>query len=1043
MRLSIVKSNNHDNMKRLILLVTMLLATGLIYAQKVVEGTVSDAKTGETLIGVTIQIKGTVIGTTTDIYGKYRLSSDQLTASSILLFSYIGYTPVEQIPGSRTVIDVKLTPEQTMLDEVVVIGYGTAKKRNVLGAVTTVNSKDLVQLPVSDAAQALQGRAAGVLVTQNTGAPGEGVSVRIRGTGSINSSNDPLYIVDGIATTDALNIISPGDIESMTVLKDASAAAIYGSRANNGIVLITTKKGKKGENKITYRGQTGFQTATRLTKMVNTADYITIYNEAATNDNSFLPATLHRPLITSEDAAGFADVNHVDELLQTAPINSHEFSLSGGSESTNYMMSASFFDQKGIIKGSGYTRGTVRLDANTEASKWLTVGVSMLVGLSSNDIIGSSGDGAGGNGGSVIRYAFFRNPAIPVRFEDGHYVDRPAEYFGNQKYDSFLGDGYNPIGMSDYNDNNRKDESYLGKAYFIAKITEGLKFTTNLGMDYRNSNSRRFNPTWGTFNRINARNGLDISNIRTTNWMINNLLNYETNFGESHTFSAMLGFEAIKNGGKSIYASDSDFPIEQDELIYIGNGLGNKMSSSGEWASTLASFFGRVNYDYKGKYYASATLRRDGTSRFIEDNKWGTFYSLSAGWVLKQEAFLQDVSWLENLRLRAGYGAIGNQEISLYAYSDRISPYYDYPFGGVSNSGYAQSALGNKNLKWETSYQYNGGIDAELWKGALAFSIDYFYKVTDDMLVTASNPPSVGYAAAPWINNGSVLNTGLEMEALYRKNKKEWGYTIGGNIAFLHNEVLDLDAPFARGRVETGVDITKTEVGQPIGSFYMLEMDGIFQNQTEILLSALQGSNTRPGDVKFKDQNGDGFIDNNDRVHLGSAIPKLTAGINMTANYKNFDLSIFFQGTYGNKIYVQINQDIEGFYRGFTVTQRYFDERWTGEGTSDTQPRPSWTTKSNNARPSSRFLEDGSYLRLKNLQIGYSIPEKVLKMAKISRTRIFVSGTNLLTLTKFSGLDPEMTVSDNSKNEGDLAKGIDWGTYPSAMTFMFGIDITF
>jgi TonB-linked SusC/RagA family outer membrane protein len=1028
----------------------MLLATGLIYAQKVVEGTVSDAKTGETLIGVTIQIKGTVIGTTTDIYGKYRLSSDQLTATSILLFSYIGYTPEEQIPGTRAVIDVKLNPEQTMLDEVVVIGYGTAKKRNVLGAVTTVSSKDLVKLPVADAAQALQGRAAGVLVTQNTGAPGEGVSVRIRGTGSINSSNAPLYIVDGIATTDALNILSPGDIETMTVLKDASAAAIYGSRANNGIVLITTKKGKKGENKITYRGQTGFQQATRLTKMVNTADYITIYNEAATNDNSYLPAGLHRPLISSEDASGFADVNHIKELLQTAPINSHELSLSGGTESTNYMISTSFFDQKGIIKGSGYTRGTVRLDVNTEANKWLTVGVSMLAGLSSNDIIGSSGDGAGGNGGSVIRYAFFRNPAIPVRFDDGRFVDRPAEYFKDpvtgewrQKFDSFLGDGYNPIGMSELNDNTRKDDSYLGKAYFIAKITEKLKFTTNVGMDFRNSNSRKFSPTWGTLNRINARNGLDISNIRTSNLMVNNLLNYETNFGESHTFSAMLGFEAIKNGGKSMYASDSDFPIEQDELIYIGNGLGNKISSSGEWASTLASFFGRLNYDYKGKYYASATIRRDGTSRFIEDKKWGTFYSLSAGWILKQEEFLQDIKWIENLRLRAGYGAIGNQEIGLYAYSDRISPYYNYPFGGVSNSGYAQNALGNKDLQWETSYQYNAGLDAELWKGALAVSLDYFYKVTGDMLVKAPNPPSVGYAEAPWINSGSILNTGLELEALYRQNKRDWGYSVGGNVTFLKNEVLELDAPVFGGRVETGIDITRTETGHPIGSFYMLEMDGIFQNQTEILLSAFQGNNIHPGDVKYKDQNGDGRIDNNDRVHLGSAIPKLIAGINFVANYKNFDLSLFFQGTYGNKIYVQINQDIEGFYRGFPVTQRYFDERWTGEGTSNTQPRASWTTKSNNARPSSRFLEDGSYVRLKNLQLGYTFPAKTLKFAGFSQTRIYVSGSNLVTLTNFSGLDSEMTVSDNSKNEGDRSSGIEWGTYPSAMTLMFGIDITF
>ena len=1037
-------------MKRLILLVTMLLATGLIYAQKVVEGTVSDAKTGETLIGVTIQIKGTVIGTTTDIYGKYSLSSDQLTASSVMVFSYIGYTPLEQITGDRAVIDVKLSPEQTMLDELVVIGYGTTKKRNVLGAVTKINNEELTRMPVAGVEQALQGRAAGVQVTQNTGAPGEGVSVRIRGAGSINSSNNPLYIVDGMATADALKILSPGDIESITVLKDASAAAIYGSRANNGVVLITTKKGKKGETKITYRGQTGFQQATRLTKMVNTADYISIYNEAANNDNAFLPPTLQRRRITPEESAGFADVNYVKELLQTAPVNSHELSLSGGTESTNFLISTSFFDQKGIIKGSGYTRGTARIDVNTEANKWLTVGLSMLVGLSSNDIIGSSGDGAGGNGGSVIRYAFFRNPAIPIRFADGRFVDRPAEYFADpitgewqQKYDSYLGDGYNPIGMSEYNDNNRKDDSYLGKAYFIVKLSDKLKFTTNLGMDYRNTFNRRFNPSWGTDNRVNGKNSLNIGNERIANWTVNNLLNYETSIGESHTLSALLGFEAIKNNGKAMYASDGDFPIEQEELIYIGNGLGIKNTSQGEWASSLASFFGRVNYDFKGKYYLSATLREDGSSRFTGNNKWGTFYSLSAGWVLKQESFLQDVSWLENLKLRAGYGAIGNQEIDLYAYSDKISPDYNYAFGGISNRGYRQTALGNDNLKWETSYQYNGGVDAEFWKGALSFSVDYFYKVTEDMLVKAPNPPSVGYAEKPWINSGSVLNTGIEMEANYRQNKKDWGYSVGGNVTLLRNEVLKLDAPLYGGAVESGVDATRTDVGQPIGSFYLLEMEGIFQNEVEILLSASQGNNIHPGDVKYKDQNGDSKIDNDDRVYMGSAIPKLIAGLNLSANYKNFDLSVFLQGAYGNKIYVQINQDIEGFYRGFTVTQRYFDERWTGEGTSNTQPRASWTSKSNNARPSSRFLEDGSYMRLKNLQIGYTIPAKTLKITGFSMARIYVSGTNLLTLTKYPGLDPEMTVSDNSKEEGDRSAGIDWGTYPSAMTFMVGIDITF
>ncbi|MBI9066766.1 MAG: TonB-dependent receptor [Salinivirgaceae bacterium] len=1021
------------------LFVGFVFSTHLYAQEKTISGIVLDGNSGEPLPGATVFITGTTVGTISDFDGNFSLNYSQGVTLSV---SFIGYITQEITLGDQKNINVKMLPDVTQLDELVVVGYGTAKKRSVLGAVAKVDGNELSKVPVADVSQAMQGRAAGVQVTQNTGAPGEGVSVRIRGTGSIFSNNEPLYIVDGIPTADALKILSPGDIENITVLKDASASAIYGSRANNGVVLITTKKGVKGKTIVTYHGQTGFQKATRLTDMVNTEDYITIYNEAATNDNSFLPSALHRNLITSDDAVGFANVNYVEELLQTAPVNSHEIAVSGGNESTTFILSASYFNQKGTIGGSGYSRGTAKLNVTTEASKWLTVGMSMLAGFSSTDMIGSSGDGAGGNGGSVIRYAFFRNPAIPIRFDDGTYVDRPAEYFGDQKYDSFLGDGYNPIGMSDYNDNNRKDDSYLGNAYFIAKITSKLKFTTNLGIDFRNSYNRRFSPTWGTFDRINSINGLNVSDERTVNMMLNNLLNYETTFGES-TLSGLLGFEAIKDGGRALYSSDMDFPIEQEELIYIGNGLGTKISSQSEWASTLASFFGRLNYDFKEKYFLSGTLRRDGSSRFTSNNKWGTFYSVSAGWVLTQESFLENVVWLENLKIRAGYGAIGNQDIGLYAYSDRISPYYNYPLGGISNSGYAQTSLGNENLKWETSYQYNAGIDAGLYSGALAFSLDYYYKVTENMLVKAPNPPSTGYASASWINSGSVLNSGIELEATYRQSKVDYGYSIAGNVAFLHNEVLDLDAPLFGGVVESGVYATKTEEGQPIGSFYLLEMDGIFQNQTDILLSAFQGNNIHPGDVKFKDQNGDGRIDSEDRKHLGSAIPKFTAGLNLAANYKNFDVSVFFQGTYGNKIYVQINQDIEGFYRGFTVTQRYFDERWTGDGSSNTQPRPSWTAKSNNARPSSRFLEDGSYLRLKNLQFGYTIPENTSKVVGLSKARVYVSGTNLFTLTKYSGLDPEMTVSNNSSSEGDRASGIDWGTYPSAMTFMLGIDITF
>lgn len=1031
-------------MKRLVFLVMLLSLSVTMFAQQSVEGTVTDAKTGETLISVTVQIKGTMIGTITDLDGKYHLVSDQLNPKSILVYSYMGYTPVEEVLGNRTAIDVKLNQSTVMMDDLVVIGYGSAKRRDVLGAVTKVNNADLNKVPVAGLDQALQGRAAGVLVTQNTGAPGEGVTVRIRGIGSINSSNDPLYIVDGIPMADALNTLSPGDIESVTVLKDASSAAIYGSRANNGVVLITTKKGKKGETKVTYHGQTGFQQATHLTKMVNTTDYITIYNEAATNDNSYLAAGLQpRPLITPADAVNFANVNYLKELFQKAPISSHELSISGGNETTNYIISASYFNQQGIIKSTDYTRGTVRVDLNTEVNKRVTVGVSMLTGLSSNDIIGSSGDGAGGNGGSVVRYAFFRNPAIPVRYPDGTFVDLPSAYFGAQVYNTFLGDGYNPIGMEAYNDNNRKDNTYLGKAYLKVKITKDLKFTSNVGIDYRNTNTRTFYPTWGTLNRVTAINSLNVSNSQSTNLTENNILDYSTTISDSHNISAMIGFEAIKNSDGGFNGSDMNFPIQQSDVLFLGNGLGTKTVGQFKDANTLASFFGRVSYDYKQKYFISGTLRRDGTSMFIGNNKWGTFYSLSAGWALKEEAFLKDVSWLSNLKLRAGYGAVGNQNITPYANVGRMSANYNYPFGGISNSGYAQTTLGNRNLKWETSYQYNGGLDAELWNGAFAFSVDYYYKITQNMLVYASNPPSVGYEAAPWVNNGSVLNSGLELEASYRHSKREWGFSVSGNLSFIHNEVLKLDAPIRNGLVETGTYATLTDVGHPIGSFYMLQMDGIFQNASEVLLSAYQGANIRPGDVKFKDQNGDGRIDNKDRVHLGSAIPKMTLGVNLAAHYKNFDVSLFFQGTYGNKIYSQINQDIEGFYRGFPVTQRYFDQRWTGEGTSNTQPRASWSAKANNAMPSSRFLEDGSYLRLKNLQFGYTISPKILKVVGLSMARVYVSGSNLLTFTKYSGLDPEMTVSNNSQSEGDAANGIDWGTYPSARTIMFGLDLTF
>lgn len=451
-----------------------------------------------------------------------------------------------------------------------------------------------------------------------------------------------------------------------------------------------------------------------------------------------------------------------------------------------------------------------------------------------------------------------------------------------------------------------------------------------------------------------------------------------------------------------------------------------------------------MNYNYKQKYYAAATVREDGTSRFKGRNRWGTFYSVSGGWNIEQENFMQDVDFIDILKLRAGWGTAGNQNVTAYATEDRYMPNYNSTFGGVVAPGYVQTQIGNENLKWETSSQLNVGIDVEMFRQTFGFSIDYFYKRSDNMLMLQTMPPSSGNAQPAWVNNGSMLNTGIDFEMFYRRNFANAGFEVSVNGGWLKNKVLAINGSVPGGRVDNGVYVTLTEAGYPVGSFYMLVMDGIFQDRMEILTSPSQSSNPddiQPGDVKFVNQNGDLVIDQNDRVHVGSSIPKFTAGINLSGYWKNFDISCFFQGAFGHKIYMQVAQDIEGFYRAFNVTQNYFDNHWTGPGTSNTQPRASWKAKFNNARVSTRFLYDASYMRLKNLQIGYTIP-KTEKIG-ISRLRVYFAATNLFTITKYPGMDPEMTVSANSASEGDRAAGIDWGTYPIARSFTFGINLTF
>lgn len=1002
-----------------------------------VNGVVKDAETGEPLIGVNILVEGTQAGTVTGLDGDFSIA---VSRNATIRISYVGYKTKTINYAGETYLTIPLELDAQVIEELVVVGYSVQKKRDVLGAISKVESTELSKIPVASTQQALQGRVAGVNVSAQTGAPGAPISVRIRGVNSISLSNDPLYIVDGIPVEGALNNISPNEIESMTVLKDASSAAIYGSRATNGVVLITTKSGQSGDAKINYNTQLGFQQHGRLTKMATTEQYISMYNEAAKADNA--TSVVQRAIIEGAWVKDFPNVNHLEEIFRTAPFQSHEISISGGSDKTQYLVAGTIYKQDGIIKNTNYSRTNLRSNINSQVKKWLKVGLNISGGISDNRLVSSSGDGFAGEGGSVVRYALFRNPAIPVYNAAGNIVDLPSEYYGNSVYNSFFGDGYSPEGLTENTDRTRKIKTLLATGNVLITLPADLMLKTTAGIDYNNTVNRVYDKTWGTANRINSTNGLSVTTEDNFNWVVNTTLNHNISLNDTHNLSSMIGAEAIKNSGSGLYGSESEFLNTDPDFLFLGMGSSKTKVNQGVWESTLVSFFANVNYNFNQKYYLSGILRRDGSSRFSEGNKWGTFYSLSGGWNVETEDFMQDLQEIHKLKLRAGYGSIGNQNIPLYAYADRYGYNYYYTFGGKSYNGYAQTQLGNAELKWETSNQFNIGADLEFLKGSLGVTLDYYYKVTHDMLLPASLPPSIGNASPFQINStGNVLNTGVDLEVFFRKNYRDGGFNIALNAGYLHNKVLKLDFPYFAGRVDTGVFATRTQEGYPIGSFYLYEMAGIFQNDIEVLTSAYQGNNIKPGDVKYVDQNEDNVIDAKDRTFLGSAIPTFTTGLNLAGNYKNFDVSMFFQGAFGQKIFSQVNFDIEGFYRGFNVTERYYREHWTGEGTSNTQPRASWAAKSNNVIASSRFLEDGSYFRLKNLQVGYTIPKT--KKLGIENLRCYLAGTNLFTLTRYSGLDPEMTVSTNSASEGDMANGIDWGTYPVAMTFTFGINLTF
>ncbi len=1001
---------------------------------KTIAGKVVDGKTNETLIGATVQIKGTTTGTATDSNGSFSIRA---TEGALLEVKSIGYATITVPVDLNGQMLIKLNPTNSALNEVLVVGYATQRKADLTGAVSSIKSSDIASLPVGGADQILQGKAAGVAVTQSTGAPGDAINVRIRGVGTINNNN-PLYIIDGIPTQNGINEISPNDIESISVLKDASSAAIYGARAANGVVIITTKRGKIGKPKVSLNAYSGVQTSQHLIKMANTSQYVTAYNIAAAADG--------RAQIPASVIAGLPDVNWQKEVLKPAPISNVQLAISGGSENTTYIVSANYFAQDGLIKNSSFDRLNLRTAINSNISKIFTVGTNINLGYAKNRQVGTSGDGfgAGNPGASVTRYALFRTPATPVFNQNGQYVDIP-------NHPEFFGDGLNPVGFADNYNRNFNNYSLLGNVYIEINPIKNLKIRSDFGTNFLISDYKQFFATWGIDRFLNSPNSLAQSNTNQFDYNWTNTATYNLTIAEKHVFNFLAGSELVKSNTQAFGASRTQYSDQSPTFQYLDNGLGIQQNGGNQTHWALFSLFGRINYAFNDKYLATVNFRRDGSSRLDPHNQYGNFYGGSLGWRIDQEEFMKDIKPISLLKLRAGIGQLGNQEIGNYSYATLISGAGYYPFNGTGNQGNAINTLGNPNVRWETSTQTDVGLDLGLFNSALQISADYFIKNTSGMLLQPAQATSAGSAASAYVNAGSMRNQGFELEINYRSSiSKKFKYSIIGNLATIKNRVTSLagGAPLVGGRIDNNYYATQSAVGQPVGSFYLLQQEGIFQNPQQVFTHAYQGAGIQPGDVMFKDISGpngkpDGVINEYDRTYVGSPIPKLTYGLTGNLSYAHFDVSLFFQGVYGNKLYNQINTDIEGFYRSFNITERAATESWNGEGSTNQFPRLSWNGATNNKRPSTRFLEDGSYLRLKNVQLGYTIGDQLIKRLKISSVRFFVSAQNVFTVTKYTGIDPEIYTNSNSSGDGVRAVGIDWGTYPSARTITAGVSANF
>lgn len=990
-----------------------------------VSGTVTEAGTTIPIPGVNILEKGTSNGVMTDFDGNYSI---EVPSNATLVVSYIGFGTQEIEVSDRTSIAIQMEIETAALDEVVVVGYGTQKKVNLTGAVSSVDGEALNRRPVTNSASMLQGQVPGLRVVQNSGEPGnEGLSVRIRGQGTFSGAgSNPLVLIDGVEGS--LNDLDPNNIENVSVLKDAASASIYGSRAANGVILVTTKTGKGEGVNVEYSVNTSIHTPTKLFDLItNSAEYMELWNEAKRNTgitSGLYPQSEIDLYRNASDRVKYPNADWVDTVFDPAFVQSHHLSVNGTKGDTNYNLSLGYVDQPGVMMGFDYQRYNIRFNFGSQINDNIKFGTNIAL---------KKGDRSAPRQGAsdLFLSTLSQAPTYSPRLPDGRYSFKAYDFESNNK---------NPVAIVE-NKALRSTIDYTinAQGWMDINFTDNLNWYTKAAIVANFEKWKDWRPQVPLYNFKNGEfaTNLDVGGSGLTENDGQNIytnlfsyLKFEETFADKHHLTAQVGYSQEYNENQYLQGYRRDYAGNNLTELDAGSpAIQNAYGSTYEWA--LQSFFGRLGYDFRQRYLVEFNLRYDGTSRLHHDKRWGAFPSVSAGWRITEEPFIQNanLNWLSNLKIRGSYGELGNQNIGNYPYQDIIAFTGNYSFDNSSlTSGAAQLALSNAHIMWETTKITDVGVDLTLFRG-LDITFDWYKKTTTDILRQSQLTGIVGLQA-PTINSGTMENTGLELSLQYR-NMVQSGifeglsYNASFYIDKFKNELVDFGAPEISGTVIN-------EEGRPWNTFYMLEWDGIFQTQAEVDAAPKQyNDDTGPGDLKYVDQNGDGVVNDDDRTYLGGQYPDFEYSFNFSSSWKNFDFSFFFQGVEGRKIFVN-NWGIQPFVQGSPPTTSWRD-RWTPENPSTTMPKIYWgfSAPAKISRNSSYFLQDASYLRLKNITLGYSLPEKVVERLNIDKLRLYVSGDNLLTVTNYFGLDPERAGSGNFLN------------YPQNKIYSLGLNITF